>query len=221
MIAHVRGFKQALWPAQATETVLQDRRGGSIEDMAEVFVEFSEPVTSKDGRTFVARACGAEMDNARWQGWIEFIPVDGGAPLRSGRETTQPNRTDTAYWATGLTAVYLEGALNRALGPSPRTPLPPVAPPLFDGPAEAGAKESVEPTRDSVLNPFSVYRNGESMLRRQLGALSGWHLVNIIEAYGLSDRRTAELEATAAPVLAELIVSAVQKRTPAEASVKP
>ena len=40
-----------------------------------------------------------------------------GAAVRSGRETTQPNRQDTAYWATGLTPVYLEGALGRALNP--------------------------------------------------------------------------------------------------------
>ena len=58
------------------------------------------------------------------------------------------------------------------------------------------------------------------MLRSQLGALSGWHLINIIEAYGLSDQRTADLEATPEAALTELIVSAVQKRTPAETSVK-
>jgi hypothetical protein len=188
--------------------------------MAEVFVEFSEPVTSKDGRTFFARACGAEMDNARWQGWIEFIPADGGAPLRSGRETTQPNRTDTAYWATGLTGVYLEGALNRALNPPALPSIPSLGTPVFDGPADARGKETNEPTRESVLNPFSAYRKGESMLRSQLGALSGWHLINIIEAYGLSDQRTADLEATPETVLTEMIVSAVQKRTLAETSVK-
>ena len=35
-------------------------------------------------------------------------------PIATGRETTQPNRTDTEYWATGLSEVYLEGALQRA-----------------------------------------------------------------------------------------------------------
>ncbi len=90
--------------------------------MAEVFVEFSEPIMVKDGRTFVARACGAEMDSNLWQGWLEFVPLDDGPAVRTGRETTQPNRTDTAYWATGLTPVYLEGALERALNPLPRVP---------------------------------------------------------------------------------------------------
>jgi hypothetical protein len=178
--------------------------------MAEVLVEYSDPVTSKEGRTFMARACGGELDDSRWQGWIEFEPVDGGPPIRSARETTQPNRTDTVYWATGLTPVYLEGSLDRALNPLSR-PTPSAPPsPSFAGPAPAIVDEP--PVRESVLNPFSVYRKGESLLRNQLSALSAWHLVNIIEAYGLSEQRRANLEATPEPVLVELIVSAVQRR---------
>ena len=180
--------------------------------MAEVFVEFADAVTSRDGRTFSARACGAEMDDTRWQGWIEFVPVTGGGPVRSGRETTQPNRTDTVYWATGLTPVYLEGALARALNPLPRATAPAKSsPPRFSGPAPAAGDHM--PARESVLNPFSVYRKGESLLRNQLSALSAWHLVNIVEAYGLSEQRRVDLDATPEPVLVELIVAAVQKRT--------
>jgi hypothetical protein len=96
--------------------------------VAEVFVQFSEPVVSKDGQQYVARACGSETGKGMWQGWIEFLPVAGGEPVRSSRETTQPNRQDTEYWATGLTPVYLEGALNRSLNPLARK-APAVAPP--------------------------------------------------------------------------------------------
>ena len=185
--------------------------------MAEVLVEYSDPVTSKEGRTFIARACGAELDDSRWQGWIEFVPVGGGPPVRSGRETTQPNRTDTVYWATGLTPVYLEGSLDRALNPLPRhTPSAPQTP-SFQGPAPAMGDPM--PARESVLNPFSVYRKGESQLRNQLSALSAWHLVNIIEAYGLSEQRRTNLEATPEPVLVDLIVAAVQRRTLEQTSV--
>ena len=49
--------------------------------MAEVFVEFSEPVMAKDGRVFVARACGSELDRSLWQGWLEFLPWTGEPPL--------------------------------------------------------------------------------------------------------------------------------------------
>ena len=184
--------------------------------MAEVLVEFSDPVTSKDGRRFIARACGSEMDNSRWQGWIEFLPEDGGAPVRSGRETTQPNRTDTAYWATGLTPIYLEGALDRALNPLPRTPTVAPPAPYFDRPAGDLVDPDVPPVRESVMNPFSVYRKGESLLRNQLSALSAWHLVNIIDAYELSEQRPADLEATPVPVLVELIVAAVRDRSTVE-----
>ena len=82
--------------------------------MAEVLVTFSDTITG-DSVPYRARACGREMDDGRWEGWIEFEALDGSTVLRSGRETTQPNRIDTEYWATGLTPVYLEGALDRAL----------------------------------------------------------------------------------------------------------
>ena len=85
--------------------------------MAEVLVQFTDPVTGSDGRIYIARACGSEMPDGLWQGWIEFESAAGGTMLRSGRETTQPKREDAIYWATGLTPVYLEGALERALKP--------------------------------------------------------------------------------------------------------
>ncbi|MEP6917093.1 MAG: hypothetical protein ABJC89_15685 [Acidobacteriota bacterium] len=112
------------------------KRAGEV-DVAEVLVEFSEPVSAKDGRHYVARACGSETDTNLWQGWIEFLPGDGGEPVRSGRETTQPNRQDAEYWATGLTPVYLEGALDRALNPLVRKSSSAPAAPSFDGPAPA------------------------------------------------------------------------------------
>jgi hypothetical protein len=184
------------------------------EQVAEVFVEFSEPVITKDGRLFLARACGSELDRHLWQGWLEFVPSDGGPPIRSARETTQPNRQDTEYWATGLTPVYLEGALKRALNPL-RFSEGTGAERALDGPAPEA--ETAPPAYESVLNPFSVYRKGESLLRSQLSALSGWHLVNIIEAYGLSEQRPEELESVPALVLVELIISAVRERTTAGA----
>jgi hypothetical protein len=178
--------------------------------VAEVLVQFTEPVVRTDGDAYIARACGSEMPDGLWQGWIEFLPVADGEPVRSGRETTQPNRGDTLYWATGLTAVYLEGALDRALKPLLRAIPDPVAPPVFDGPA-------TEPlpalTPDSIMNPFSVFRKGEVMLRRQLMALSEWHLVNIIRAHGLSELSADALNQMSAPALVELIAAAVRARS--------
>ena len=83
--------------------------------MAEVLAQFADPLTTTDGSRYLAQACGAPNEQGRWDGWIEFVPINGGPPLRSSRETTQPNKGDATYWATGLTQVYLEGALDRAL----------------------------------------------------------------------------------------------------------
>lgn len=178
--------------------------------MAEVLVEYTEFVTSTNGEQYVARACGAEADNGHWHGWLEFTHRESGKAIRSGRETTQPNRTDTLYWATGLTAVYLEGALERALHPLTIAPVRIPPQPHFDAPAPPLITEAAP--AESILNPFSVYRKGESLLRRQLAALSVWHLTNIVRDYGLSDLSSATLNAMTPGGLIEVIVTAVKLR---------
>jgi hypothetical protein len=62
-----------------------------------------------------------------------------------------------------------------------------------------------------VLNPFSVYRKGEGVLRHQLSALAAWHLVNIVQAYDLSDQPTPTLERLPPPRLVDLIVAEVRR----------
>ena len=175
--------------------------------MAEVIHDYGQ-VRTVAGVVYHVRACGSEMDASRWQGWLEFEPVDGGPTLRSARETTQPNRVGLAYWASGLTAVYLEGALERVLNPLVRPTAPSASPPAYDGPAPAAIQGP--PAANGVLNPFSVYRKGEGLLRDQLHALSSWHLVNIILAYELSEIPVNELNRMPAAELAELIVASVR-----------
>jgi hypothetical protein len=175
--------------------------------VAEVLVQYSDPIQA-GGVTYLARACGAVAGDNLWQGWIEFTPDDGGPVLRSARETTQPNRDDAIYWATGLTPVYLEGSLQRTLTRRARAAPVEVAP-AFDRP-EPDTIERPAPA-ESVLDPFSVYQKGEDLLRRQLGALSPWHLVNIVRAHGLSTLDPSELNALTGPALVELIVSAVRR----------
>lgn len=175
--------------------------------MAEILVEFAESVRAPDGTWFRARACGGEARDSMWQGWIEFTPPDGEPVIRSGRETTQPNRQDTVYWATGLSAVYLEGALTRALRPPATVPADRLRPSAYDEPAPAPAADAPPA---SVLNPYSVYEKGEVLLRRQLAAMSSWHLVNIIRAHDLSDQSPEALGRMSAAELIELIVAAVK-----------
>jgi hypothetical protein len=174
--------------------------------VAEVLVEFSDVVLMRDGRTYRARVAGAESGNGLWRGWIEFVSTDG-TVIASGRETTQPNREDTFYWATGLTEVYLEGALDRALNlhvGGVRTDTASVMP--------ESISSSHRARTESVLDPFAAYRKGELMLRRQLQALASWHLVNIITAHDLSEQEPADLAASDSEVLIELIVLQVRER---------
>jgi hypothetical protein len=103
--------------------------------MAEVLAELDFVLAADDGTRYRPRVCGGPMDDGLWQGWIEFVPLAGGDVLRSPRETTQPNRTDAAYWASGLTAVYLEGAFERARHPILPRPAPPPSRPAYDAPA--------------------------------------------------------------------------------------
>lgn len=80
----------------------------------ETVFEFHRPIVDRDGNTWHARACGRQRDDGKWEGWIEVRSTRDGAVLPTGRETTQPNRSDLVYWATGISNVFLEGALDRA-----------------------------------------------------------------------------------------------------------
>ncbi len=80
----------------------------------DVLIRFDGPITGLDGKRYHAQVCGQLADDGLWEGWIEFEPAEGGDWFRSPRETEQPNRGDLAYWATGLTHTYLQGALERA-----------------------------------------------------------------------------------------------------------
>jgi hypothetical protein len=183
-------------------------------DMPEVLASFETPVTGSNNVRYHAQACGEEMaGGGLWQGWLEFTPVGGGTPIRTSRETTQPNRTDAEYWATGLTPIFLEGALERALSPA-TVKVSTRAEPLFAGPAEPPVRMTEKPRAEAVLDPFSIYEKGEPLLRKELLALSEWHLVNIIARYELSMRAEAELERLPRADLVELIVAAVRSRQP-------
>ena len=181
--------------------------------MPETLLIFQLPVAAPDGSEYEARACGGEMPGGTWQGWLEFVPRGGGGAVTSPRETTQPNRIDVIYWATGLSGVYLEGALKRALEEPPHVVLPATPrPSLFSHPAPSIAHLPAI-GRDSVLDPYSVYEKGETLLRKQLGALSAWHLVNIALDYELTDLPAEALNRMAASDLVELIVASVREAT--------
>lgn len=182
--------------------------------MAEVLVRFTERVRNGDGAFYAAQACGGVGADGLWEGWIEFVG-DVGSACRSPRETQQPNRDALVYWAEGLTATYLEGALARALNArmEPSVRIPTAEPSLFNGPASAD--RAVRSARGSqpVLDPFASYAAGEDVLRRQLAALSRDHLQTLVDAYALPI--TKATSATDGELVDE-IVRAVRRLTAAK-----
>ncbi len=175
--------------------------------MAEVLTQYPARVLSEDGTEYVVQACGAEATDGLWHGWLEFFAPDGRS-VRSARETTQPNFIDVQYWASGLTPVYLQGALRRALNPRVARPAPPKAEPVYDAPAPDVAPPPAP--AESILDPFSVYEKGEKLLRSQLRALSSWHLANIVRAHDLGDG--SDPNRLPSGVLIEQIVAGVKRR---------
>jgi hypothetical protein len=187
--------------------------------MAEILVKFDEPIAAPNGSTYFAQAVGKEVEGGLWHGWLEFQAVsDGSDALASGRETTQPNRKNLEYWAQGLTRVYLEGALDRAISlaePPVESAPTEVESSLFAGPASRSANSSSvrrEATPRPILDPFEVYAQGEGILRRELNALSRDHIETIAAAYRIGLSNPAAIKAASKADLIDAIVGDVRDR---------
>src|SRR4029453_14886146 len=76
------------------------------------------------GIRYRPRAYGAPHPDGTWGGGLVFFPLGGGTAIAPpGPESTQSTVAALAVWAAGLTPVYLEGALARALRTAQQAPL--------------------------------------------------------------------------------------------------
>lgn len=179
--------------------------------MAEVLVKFESEFKAPDGKLYGASACGRGRDDGLWEGWLEFTPFGGGETIRTERETTQPNRDNALYWATGLTTTYIEGALLRTLTPPPvvsETETPAAS--AFSGPAPHVRPQPPGINSFPILDPFRVYAEGADVLRGQLNALPDDQLRMIVRAHAIADSETANRAGR--QELISLIMVAVEKR---------
>ena len=157
--------------------------------MAEVLLSFETPVSDESG-TYHPRVVGRLAEDGMWEGWLEFEPLDhAGDTLIGPVETRQPERGHLEYWATGLTPVYLEGALRRARNPIVvRTRV--AEEPASDEPAPRAVVIPPPPRvlhREAVLDPFAVAsQSGLDVLEQELHALNRPRLLNIIAEYDLN-----------------------------------
>jgi hypothetical protein len=160
--------------------------------MAEVLVAFDTPIADESG-AYRVRVIGRRADDGMWEGWLEFDPID---PLGAGAKTVvgpvesrQPERDHLVYWATGLTPVYLEGALDRARRPLVvRTRV--IEQPASDHPAPRAVSVPVRRRvlrPEAVLDPFEVAgQSGIDVLEQELRALNRPRLLNIISGFDLN-----------------------------------
>ncbi len=130
--------------------------------MSELVHEFSLPVEAEDGTACTARIRGEQGGNGQWEGWIEFLPRDGGRPLRTRRETTQSQFEHLRYWASGLTQPYLQMALRRARIAEG------VAPPSLEEVPYDPARIQ-EPQADSTVTDIVLETLDPSLPRRLMG----------------------------------------------------
>jgi hypothetical protein len=128
--------------------------------------------------------------------------------LVSGIESRQPERQHLIYWATGLTHVYLEGALARARRPlTVRVPV--IDEPVSDRPAARRvAVQRVIPKPEPVLDPFEIGERNLDILRQELTAFNRPRLLNIISAYNMAG--DADVTRMSGAELIEFIVAAVE-----------
>ncbi|HSE98199.1 MAG TPA: hypothetical protein VLD57_08045, partial [Blastocatellia bacterium] len=83
--------------------------------MPQFIQQFTHELIDDNGVIYTASVYGEPRADGTWEGWIEFNPLNSSQPtLRTPRETTQPDRSALAYWASGLEPLYLEGAFERA-----------------------------------------------------------------------------------------------------------
>jgi hypothetical protein len=174
------------------------------------------------GRWYRPRAYGDPQPDGTWNGWLVFFPVAGGPAIASGRETTQSTLGALEVWAAGLTPVYLEGALDRALRLAEQSPL---LAQLADAEYEAlddaerleTAAEVERATADIDEAAASLARSDAERLRRERLATEG-ALAATEEAAAILDATVHEQAARDARAVA---ADAANRRRSAQAAAKP
>jgi len=153
--------------------------------MAEVLRSFDEPIRHASG-TYHARVVGRYAEDRMWEGWLEFVPIEGGARevVVSAAESRQPERVHLEYWAQGLTPVYVEGSLERALHPI-SVRMRPAELPASDAPAARVVTVAPNGPRP-ILDPFEVGARSLDILGQELRALGRGRVLQIIAAYDLN-----------------------------------
>jgi hypothetical protein len=175
--------------------------------MAQVLRSFDEPIQHATG-TYHVRVVGRYANDHMWEGWLEFVPTngDGRRVVVSAIESRQPERVHLEYWAQGLTPIYAEGSLDRALHPIT------VRVRAAELPASAApAARLVTVTSGGprpILDPFEVGARSLDILGQELRALGRGRVLQIIDAYNLTSSNS-DLSSMSDEQLVRLAVASV------------
>ena len=85
--------------------------------MERLLQEFERRITDDQGTIYRVFLFGRSRPADTWVGWLVFERISDGQRFSTDVETTQPNAEAVVYWATGLTDIYFDGALVRAMTP--------------------------------------------------------------------------------------------------------
>jgi hypothetical protein len=135
--------------------------------MQQLLQEFERHVTGADGEPYTVLLYGRGRPNDTWQGWLVFVRQRDNRRFATPVETTQPSAETVLYWASGLTDVYFDGALTRALESKAMHPAS-VAEPLGDYGGDAAWLGIIQ---QGILTTFQRLRDTRVLTQRLCDSL--------------------------------------------------
>ena len=171
----------------------------------ELVLDLEPAVIAENGLLYRVTVVARAAPDGHWNAWLEFVSQDSQAILRTDIETHQASEADLHRWATTLSDVYLQGALDRAR----------------ISPAETAVHRRViaQATDDNVLHmvkafePFELFALGEHVLRRELQLLRRSTLLALIINHSLNPR-ALDLARFTKPQLVAFIMAAIEAHHP-------
>jgi hypothetical protein len=147
--------------------------------MSELIADLPYRITDTSGEEFYVSVAGEPRLDGRWEGWLEYVPLDESEPLLTPVETTQSTRAALVHWAEALTDTYVQGAFERAVEATPD---------IMAGRVVARPIPHVVPTVPvtDLPDPFQLFEGDRATMRARLSALPRPMLLEMIATFGLN-----------------------------------
>ena len=180
-----------------------------------------------DGRVFRPRLYGDPQTDGSWAGWVIFFPVPAGVAIAPPTpETIQRTLAALQAWSTGLTAVYLEGVLERALRLTEQSPIAHLVEAEYQALDDAARLESaahIERTAAELDRVAAKVARAEAEQLRQErldteGALAAWDEQAAKAAANLHEEAAREARAAASEAKHRRRAAQARKKSPPQST---